>query len=102
MGKAAVNHADFSVVTNDNPRNEPPMAIIDDILKGMRGNEDRYTVIPDRKEAIKYALGIAREGDTVLLAGKGAQKFEEICGKRFPLDERDIVSEYYSTMNFPK
>ena len=102
MGKAAVNHADFSVVTNDNPRNEPPMAIIDDILKGMRGNEDRYTVIPDRKEAIKYALGIAREGDTVLLAGTGAQKFEEICGKRFPLDERDIVSEYYSTMNFPK
>jgi UDP-N-acetylmuramoyl-L-alanyl-D-glutamate--2,6-diaminopimelate ligase len=102
MGKSAVKYADFSVVTNDNPRNEPPDEIIRDILEGIRGSEDKYTVIPDRKEAIKYALEIAREGDTVLLAGKGAQKFEEICGKRFPFDERKIVSEYYSTMNFPK
>lgn len=102
MGKAAVKYADLSVVTNDNPRGESPETIIADILEGMRGGEEKYTVIPDRKEAIKYALGVAREGDTVLLAGKGAQKFEEICGKRFPLDEREIVSEYYSTMNFPK
>ena len=102
MGSAAVNYADYSVVTNDNPRTEEPSSIIDDILSGMKGFEDKYTVITDRKDAIFYALSIARKGDTVLLAGKGAQNYEEINGVRYPFDEREVVREYYSTMNLPK
>jgi len=95
MGRAASEYADYSIITNDNPRYEDPTGIIDDIIKGM--NEGSYTVIPDREQAIHYALSVAKKGDTVLLAGKGAQNYQEICGIKYPFDEREAVSRYYKS-----
>lgn len=95
MGKAASEFADFSVVTSDNPRNEEPEKIIADILEGMKGKEKSFNVIRDRRQAIFYALSMAKPGDTVLLAGKGAQLYEEIKGVKYKLDEREVVAEYF-------
>lgn len=95
MGEAAAKYADFSVITSDNPRSENPKSIIDDILKGIPENFRRYTVIADREQAIFYALSKARKGDTVLLAGKGTQNFQEINGVKYHFDEREVVSRYY-------
>ncbi len=80
MGRIATELSDFTVITSDNPRCEDPAEIINDILKGVRG-EDHVT-IPGRSEAIKYAIGLARPGDIVLLAGKGHEDYQDVCGKR--------------------
>lgn len=93
MGETSGRLADLSIVTSDNPRYEEPDAIIDDILTGMRRTNGRYVCIPDRWEAIAYALKIARSGDIVLLAGKGHEMYQEICGKKYPMDERRILAE---------
>ncbi len=92
MGETSGRLADLSIVTSDNPRYEEPDAIIDDILTGMRRTNGRYVRIPDRWEAIAYALKIARSGDIVLLAGKGHEMYQEICGKKYPMDERRILA----------
>ncbi|MFI3254728.1 MAG: UDP-N-acetylmuramoyl-L-alanyl-D-glutamate--2,6-diaminopimelate ligase [Eubacteriales bacterium] len=92
MGEIAEDLADLVVVTSDNPRFEDPEEIIQDILQGMK---KEATVICDRKEAICYALSQGKEGDVVLLAGKGHECYQEICGQQYPMDEREIVAEYY-------
>src|SRR5699024_42025 len=71
MGKIVGDLSDIAVVTSDNPRSEDPQAIIDDILVGMTNCKAKIKAIPDRTEAIRYALSKARAGDVVLLAGKG-------------------------------
>ncbi len=93
MGKSAVSKADFCVVTSDNPRTEDPDAIISDILPGLSGFEEKYKAITDRTEAIKYALSIAKEGDVVLLAGKGHETYQDIGGEKIHYDEREIVKD---------
>jgi UDP-N-acetylmuramyl-tripeptide synthetase len=98
MGEISGNHATISVVTSDNPRFEEPLAIIDDILIGMKKTKGEYVVIPDRREAIAYALSIAAPGDIVLLAGKGQEDYQEIKGEKFHMDEREIVKEYYDKL----
>ena len=85
MGAIASELADYVVVTSDNPRTEPPEAIIDDILKGM-GQETPCAVEPDRRKAIRLALAQAGPGDTVLLAGKGHETEQEIDGVLFNED----------------
>lgn len=95
MGQAALRCADYSIITNDNPRSENPDDIISDILEGMNGFVDKYTVVPKRENAINLALTLAKKGDTVLLAGKGAQNYEEIRGVKYPFDERVAVSKFY-------
>lgn len=72
--------------------------IISDILWGIAKTEGRYAVIKDRAEAIRYALEHAEEGDIVLLAGKGQQKFEEIRGVKYPFDERQVVKDFYDAL----
>lgn len=89
LGVAASAYADFTILTSDNPDREPPMEIIADIEKYM-GNAP-YVSIPDRKEAIEYAVSRAEEGDIVLLAGKGHEKYQLINGKKEPFCERDIL-----------
>ena len=74
MGQAAGEGSDFAVVTSDNPRSEDPMAIIAEILPGIEATGVRYTVEPDRAKAIALALGEAKAGDVVLIAGKGHEK----------------------------
>lgn len=91
MGAIAQRLADVAIVTSDNPRNENPEAIIDEITAGMRSGE--YARIANRKEAIAAALEMARPGDVVLLAGKGHETYQIIGSQRIDFDERLIVSQ---------
>ena len=92
MGEIAVELADFAVITSDNPRSENPNEIIKDILSGIKSKKN-FIVIPDRKQAIEYALTVAREGDILLLAGKGHENYEINANGRSHFDEREVVCE---------
>lgn len=94
MGGIAARLADFVIVTSDNPRTEEPQAIIDDILAGMQGTDTPYVAIPDRVEAIHYAMDHAQSGDVIILAGKGHEDYQEINHVHYPMDERVIVADY--------
>ena len=94
MGAIAAQLADFVIVTSDNPRTEKPEAIIADILEGMKDTATPYVTIPDRVEAIYYAMDHAQPGDVIVLAGKGHEDYQEIDHKHYPMDERVIVAEY--------
>lgn len=95
MGGIASALADLVVVTTDNPRTEAPEAIIADILAGMEAGAP-YVVEPDRRAAIRRALGSARTGDVVVLAGKGHETYQEVCGVKRHLDEREEVAAYFA------
>jgi len=89
MGRAATNFSDYVVITSDNPRYESPTDIIEDISSGII--KDNYKIIVDRKEAIKFALGIAQQNDIVLIAGKGAEKYQEIKGEKYEYNDETFV-----------
>ena len=92
MGKAAEENADVCIVTTDNPRTEDPEAIIADIVNGMSEKEKRIVVV-DRREAIYYAVKTARPGDTILIAGKGHETYQDINGVKHDFDEVAILKE---------
>ena len=94
MGQIAVQWSDLAIVTSDNPRTENPDAIIDDIERGMSGTQ--HIRITDRLAAIHAALGKARPGDTVLLAGKGHETYQVIGTEKIHFDEREIVQKAVS------
>lgn len=98
MGYAASELADYAIITNDNPRSEDPKKIIEDIKKGIL--KDNYFVIPDRGEAIKKALSLAKADDTVLIAGKGHEDYQILKDKRVHFDDREIVRECLKSMNY--
>lgn len=98
MGEIASRYANLSIVTSDNPRFEKPEEIIADILVGVKRAEGAYVMIPDRKEAIRYAILHAKEEDVIVLAGKGHENFQEICGVKYPMDERVLIREIVSEM----
>ena len=91
MGQAAEAGADVVIITNDNPRTEDPDQILDDIEKGM--TPGRHQRILKRKSAIQSALKVAREGDVVLLAGKGHETYQIVGTTKLPFDEKIIVRE---------
>lgn len=93
MGAIAGKLADISILTSDNPRNEDPMAILETIEKGIKPTGGAYEVIENRRDAIRHALLIAKEGDVVLLAGKGHETYQEISGIKRPFNEKQIVQE---------
>lgn len=93
MGAIARELSDLVVVTSDNPRTEDPEAIIADILSGME--EGPIYVEPDRRRAIGWALEQGRPGDVIVLAGKGHETYQEIDGIQYPMDEREIVKEWF-------
>ena len=93
MGAIAGELADLVVVTSDNPRTEDPEAIIADILSGME--EGPIHVEPDRRRAIGWALEQGRAGDVIVLAGKGHETYQEIDGVQYPMDEREIIKEWF-------
>ncbi len=95
MGEIAGRLADISVVTSDNPRNENPLLIINDILCGMETSKSRIAVIENRRQAIEFALSKARRGDLVLLAGKGHELEQIVGNEKIPFDEREIVKNYF-------
>lgn len=93
MGEVSSRLADLSIITSDNPRDEEPMAIIEDILQGVKKAEGAYVTIPDRKEAIRYAIEHGEEGDIIILAGKGHEDYQIIKGVKYHMDERELVAE---------
>lgn len=90
MGKIAASLADFCVITSDNPRTEAPGRIIADVLKGIPSFRQAIA-IPDRRQAIRYALTRARPGDAVILAGKGHEQYQILGDKKLRFDERKLV-----------
>ncbi|MDY6314081.1 MAG: UDP-N-acetylmuramoyl-L-alanyl-D-glutamate--2,6-diaminopimelate ligase [Clostridia bacterium] len=93
MGRIAGELADFCVVTSDNPRTEEPGEIIKEIIPGVEETGCPYTVIENRKEAIRYALDNAETGDVILLAGKGHETYQILKSGKIHFDEREIVHE---------
>jgi UDP-N-acetylmuramoyl-L-alanyl-D-glutamate--2,6-diaminopimelate ligase len=90
MGRIASELTDVAIVTSDNPRSEDPLAIIDEILAGMDGEE---TVEPDRARAIELAVELAKPGDVVVIAGKGHERGQEIGGVVLPFDDAEVAGE---------
>lgn len=93
MGEVSSRLADLTVVTSDNPRNEEPMDIINDILVGVHKADGAYVTIPDRKEAIAYCMKNVQDGDIIVLAGKGHEDYQEICGVKHHMDERELIAD---------
>lgn len=93
MGEMAGKYSDFCIITEDNNRYEEFDDIAKDILVGMHKTNCEYIIIPDRKEAIKYAIVNGKKGDIIMLIGKGHEDYKEIKGKRYPFDERVIIKE---------
>src|SRR5262249_42416297 len=90
MGRIASELADVAIVTSDNPRSEEPEAIIDEIVAGARNGIE---VEPDRAAAIAHAVALAREGDVVVIAGKGAEQGQEFAERTVPFDDREAARE---------
>jgi UDP-N-acetylmuramoyl-L-alanyl-D-glutamate--2,6-diaminopimelate ligase len=93
MGAAATSGADLSVVTTDNPRSEDPLAIIAEVERGAQEGGGSFVVEPDRRVAIRLALQEAGPGDTVVIAGKGHERFQELRGETVPFDDRSVARE---------
>ena len=93
MGEVSGRLADLSVLTADNSRFEDVMDIIADIKVGIGRTNGKYVVIPDRKEAIRYCMQNAEDGDIVVLAGKGHEDYQDIRGVKYHLDEREVVAD---------
>ncbi len=98
MGRAATTSADFVVVTSDNPRSEDPEEIIEDIKSGLVGT--KYEIRSDRTEGIRFILEKAQPGDAVLLAGKGAENYQEIKGVKHPYSDIEVASRILAEMGF--
>ena len=99
MGKIGVDIADFAIITSDNPRTEDPGKIIQDILKGVNSAKNNYEIIENRPKAIQHAMDIAEKNDIIVLAGKGHETYQEICGVKHHLDEREVVAAYLKEKN---
>lgn len=93
MGETAGRLADFTILTSDNPRWEDPELILDDIESGIKGTRGAYIRIADRRAAVAYAFGHAREGDIIVLAGKGHEDYQEIGGVRYPMEDKRTGKE---------
>ncbi len=93
MGEVSGKLSDFTIITSDNPRDEEPLDIIKDIKTGMSKTDGDFIEIPDRKEAIRYAIMNGKSGDVIVLAGKGHEDYQEIKGVKHHMDERDLIKE---------
>ena len=100
MGEAAGRGSDFVVLTSDNPRSEDPRAIINDALVGLQKSGAKYSVEPDRRKAIALAIGEARPGDIVLIAGKGHEKVQVTREGTVPFDDVDVAREALKQAGF--
>ena len=99
MGEVACEHSDKVIFTSDNPRSEDPMQILADMETGLNTAAKRkYVSIPDRKQAIKTAVGMAQTEDIVLIAGKGHEKYQEINGVKHHFDDKEVLSEMFELL----
>ena len=100
MAKIACKHSNWVILTSDNPRTENPEEILKEMQAGLEPADARkYITVSDRKEAIKTAVGLAKEGDIILVAGKGHEKYQEIKGVRYPFDDKQVLRETFSLLN---
>lgn len=95
MGEISGRLADFTVLTSDNPRFEEPMEIIREIESGLLKESKNYVVVQGREDAVRYALRYAKKGDTVLVAGKGCEKYQEILGIKHRYNDKDCIENIY-------
>ena len=102
MGQAAAEASDFVVLTSDNPRSEDPLAIMNDALVGIRRVDVPHVIEPDRATAIARALKEAREGDIVILAGKGHETYQVLKDRTIPFDDRVVAREVLRGYGFHK
>ncbi len=93
MGKIGVSLSDIAIVTTGDPRSEEPMDIIRQVLQDVEA-ADNYKVVENRREAIRYAMDIAKKDDIIVLAGKGHGTYQEVKGEKLPFDERLIVKAF--------
>ncbi|MCR5653883.1 MAG: UDP-N-acetylmuramoyl-L-alanyl-D-glutamate--2,6-diaminopimelate ligase [Ruminococcus sp.] len=93
MGETSGRLSDLSVITEDNSRFEDVMDIIEDIKVGIAKTDGKYVVVPNRKDAIKYCIDNAEDGDIIVLAGKGHEDYQEIKGVKYHMDERELIAE---------
>lgn len=93
MGEIAGKMSDYCIITSDNPRSEEPMEIIKQVEAGIKPTGCDYICIENRRDAIKFALTMAKPDDIVLLAGKGHETYQVLKDRTIPFDERDIVCE---------
>jgi UDP-N-acetylmuramoyl-L-alanyl-D-glutamate--2,6-diaminopimelate ligase len=92
MGKVASTLATKVYITSDNPRNEDPQKIVDNILEGIK-NTSNVVVELDRKKAIQMAIDEQKENQVVVILGKGDENYQIIYDKKFPFDDREVVKE---------
>lgn len=97
MGEISGTLSDFSIITSDNPRCENPLGIISMIEDGIKKTDGEYVVIPDRREAIAYALDNAKADDVVILAGKGQETYQIIGKEKIEFDERVEVFKHLNS-----
>ena len=100
MARVACDWSNKVILTSDNPRNEKPEQIIQDMTAGVLPNNQKKALsITDRKEAIRTACHLAKSGDIILLAGKGHEKYQEIAGVKYPFDDKQVLIEFLNQMN---
>lgn len=93
MGEVSGRLADLTVITSDNPRFEEPSDIINDIITGISKTDGKYISIENRRDAIKYVIENGQKGDVIVLAGKGHEDYQEIKGKKYHMDERELIAD---------
>ncbi len=99
MAAIAAEYSDRVILTSDNPRSEDPNTILDEMKEGLDPvQRSRTFSIADRREAIRMAASMASEGDIILVAGKGHEKYQEINGERLPFDDMQVISETFNTL----
>jgi UDP-N-acetylmuramoyl-L-alanyl-D-glutamate--2,6-diaminopimelate ligase len=101
MGEVSSNLADLTLVTSDNPRFEEPQDIVNDIIEGVKKGPGAYVEILDRKEAIRYSIEHAEEGDVIVIAGKGHEDYQEIKGVKYPMDDRELIRDAAAVIKTP-
>ncbi len=99
MGEVSGRLSDLSVITEDNSRFEDVMDIIEDIKVGIDKTNGEYVVVPNRKDAIRYCINNAQDGDIIVLAGKGHEDYQEIKGVKYHMDERELIAEVLAEKN---
>ena len=97
MAQEAVKQSDKVIITSDNPRFEDPQAIINDMLAGLDAKQMKKVIsIADRREAIRTACMMAKKGDVILVAGKGHENYQEICGVKHHFDDKEVLKEIFA------
>ena len=100
MGIIAGKYADFSILTSDNPRYEEPYSIISEIEMGLRSVSLNYITIENRYIATGYAIEFLKEGDVLILAGKGAENYQDVMGVKTKYSDKETIKDVIAKIGF--